>query len=53
VLGAVIGVSSYAAGFALAALAPLAAVVVTPVRDEPVPERAAARAAAADRPDGD
>jgi sugar phosphate permease len=56
VLGAVIGVSSYAAGFALAALAPLAAVVVTPVRDEPVPERAAARAARAaptDRTDGD
>ena len=34
VLGAVIGASSYAAGFALAALAPLAATVVTPVRSE-------------------
>jgi MFS family permease len=47
VLGAVIGVSSYAAGFALAALAPLAAIAVTPVAAEPVPERVAARAAAA------
>ena len=47
VLGVVIGVSSYAAGFALAALAPLAAIAVTPVAAEPVPERVAARAAAA------
>ncbi len=51
VLGVVIGVSSYAAGFALAALAPLAAIAVTPVAAEPVPERVAARAAAAS--DGD
>jgi sugar phosphate permease len=44
VLGALIGASSYALGFAVAALAPLAAIAVTPVRDEPVPERVAARA---------
>ncbi|GAA4858624.1 MFS transporter [Actinomycetospora straminea] len=50
VLGAIIGVSSYAAGFAVAALAPLAAILVTPVASEPVPERVAARAAAG--PDG-
>jgi sugar phosphate permease len=43
VLGALIGASSYALGFAVAALAPLAAIAVTPVRDEPVPERVAAR----------
>lgn len=45
-LGALIGVSSYAVGFAVAALAPLAAIAVTPVASEPVPERVAARAAA-------
>jgi sugar phosphate permease len=45
VLGALIGATSYALGFAVAALAPLAAVAVTPVRDEPVPERAARTAA--------
>jgi sugar phosphate permease len=39
VLGAIIGASSYAAGFALAAIAPIAAIVVTPVRGEPAPER--------------
>ncbi len=38
-LGAIIGASSYAAGFALAALAPIAAIAVTPVRAEPAPER--------------
>lgn len=53
VLGVIIGVSSYAAGFALAALAPLAAIIVTPVASEPVPERVAARAAAGPAgPDG-
>jgi sugar phosphate permease len=41
VLGALIGASSYAAGFALAALAPLTAVAVTPVRAEPTLERVA------------
>ena len=46
--GALIGVSSYAVGFAVAALAPLAAIAVTPVASEPVPERVAARAAAGD-----
>ncbi|MBC3194674.1 MFS transporter [Pseudonocardia sp. C8] len=35
VLGALVGVTGYGAGFALAALAPLVAVAVTPVRDEP------------------
>ncbi|WP_285648033.1 MFS transporter [Actinomycetospora sp. NBRC 106375] len=45
-LGALIGVSSYAVGFAVVALAPLAAIGVTPVADEPVPERVAVRTAA-------
>ena len=35
VLGALIGASGYAVGFAVAALAPLVAIWVTPVRDEP------------------
>ncbi|MBN9736833.1 MULTISPECIES: MFS transporter [unclassified Pseudonocardia] len=34
-LGALVGVAGYGVGFAVAALAPLAAVAVTPVRDEP------------------
>ncbi|MEJ2887501.1 MFS transporter [Actinomycetospora aeridis] len=49
VLGALIGASSYAVGFAVAALAPLAAIAVTPVAAEPEPERVtAARAASGD-----
>ncbi len=36
-LGAVIGASGYTTGFLLAALAPLAAVALTPVRQEPTP----------------
>jgi MFS family permease len=47
-LGALIGVSSYAVGFAVVAVAPLAAIGITPVRSEPEPERVAARAAAGD-----
>jgi hypothetical protein len=35
VLGALVGAAGYAAGFALAALAPIAAIGLTPVRDEP------------------
>lgn len=46
VLGALIGASSYALGFAVAALAPLAAIAVTPVAAEPTPEHVAARATA-------
>ncbi|SFN20868.1 Sugar phosphate permease [Pseudonocardia ammonioxydans] len=34
-LGALVGAAGYGVGFAVAALAPLAAVAVTPVRDEP------------------
>jgi sugar phosphate permease len=37
VLGAIVGGSGYAAGFAAAALAPMLAIGVTPVRDEPAP----------------
>ncbi|SDG67085.1 MFS transporter [Pseudonocardia oroxyli] len=37
VLGGLIGVTGYAAGFALAAVAPLLAVGITPVRDETPP----------------
>ncbi|MGD9991342.1 MAG: MFS transporter, partial [Pseudonocardia sp.] len=36
-LGAVIGVAGYAVGFAVAALAPLAAIATTPVRGERPP----------------
>ncbi|GAA4926127.1 sugar phosphate permease [Actinomycetospora succinea] len=46
-LGALIGVSSYAVGFAVVALAPLAAIGVTPVASEPEPERVTAARAAA------
>lgn len=42
-LGALIGTAGYGAGFAAAALAPLIAVVVTPVRAEPAARDAAAR----------
>jgi sugar phosphate permease len=35
VLGALVGAAGYAVGFAVAALAPMAAVGLTPVRDEP------------------
>lgn len=52
VLGALIGVSSYAVGFAVAALAPLAAIAVTPVASEPEPERVTAARAAASAPGG-
>jgi MFS family permease len=38
VLGAIIGGSGYAVGFAAAALAPVLAIGVTPVRDEPAPD---------------
>ena len=34
-LGALVGVAGYAVGFAVAALAPIAAIGLTPVRDEP------------------
>jgi predicted MFS family arabinose efflux permease len=36
-LGALVGVAGYAVGFAVAAVAPLLAVGITPVRDEPEP----------------
>ena len=37
VLGALVGAAGYAVGFAVAAVAPVAAVALTPVRDEPEP----------------
>ncbi|RZT89087.1 sugar phosphate permease [Pseudonocardia sediminis] len=39
VLGVLIGATGYAAGFAIAALAPVAAIALTPVRQEPTTSR--------------